>query len=46
MAKTDDMQIGNLMIPIVIGLLDLVSCKAEIDEMGEPNFNLKDGKFV
>ena len=46
MAKTDNMQIGNLMILIVIGLLDLASRKAEVDQMGEPNFNLKDGKFV
>ena len=46
MAKTDNMQIGNLIILIVIGLLDLASRKAQIDQTLEPNFNLKDGKFV
>ena len=46
MAKADNMQIGNLIILIVIGLLDLASRKAEIDQTVEPNFNLKDGKFV
>ena len=40
------MQIGNLIILIVIGLLDLASRKAEIDQIGEHNFNMKDGKFV
>ena len=46
MAMTENMQIGNLIILIVIGLLDLASRKAEIDQTGEQNFNMKDGKFV
>ena len=43
---TDNMRIGNLIILIAIGILDLASRKAEIDQTGEQNFNLKDGKFV